>query len=122
MNGYIHACDIYTYTYHTCRRTDIRLHVCNIYMYIYIGIYININNTYIHTCTYIYVHIYKVFVKDSMSKRKKCRLYLFRFLPCLHFLADLVTFTEEILNLKFHFLCNDCYYHLLLFLCQNNEK
>ena len=30
----IHAYDIYTYTYHTCRQIDIHLHECRIYVYI----------------------------------------------------------------------------------------
>ena len=34
-------------------------------------------------------------------------------LPNLQFLADLVTFTEEILNGKLHFLCSVCFSILL---------
>ena len=37
-------------------------------VYIYINIYI------------LYIYTYKVFVKDGMWKRKKCRFYLFCFL------------------------------------------
>ena len=63
---YIHNLYIYIYTYTLYIYTHIYIYIFVLYISIY---YI-----------YIYIHRKKVFVKDSMSKRKKCRFSLFRFL------------------------------------------
>ena len=51
----------------------------------------------------------KFSIKDFFSKSG-----LFRFLQFPQETADLVTFTEEILNGKLHFLCSDEIYTLIL--------
>ena len=55
---------------------------------------------------YIYVYVY-VYVHFTLQKNEKMKFFIKDFFSkCDQFPADLVTFTDEILNEKFNFLCS----------------